>query len=323
MAKPRIGLALGSGSARGWAHIGVINTLRESGIEADIVSGCSMGAFVGAAMVTGNLDRLDHWVRDLDWKDVIGLMDFRLKGGGFIEGDRLMRYFGERQKDVAIESLDRPFGAIATDLSSGREVWLREGSIFNAVRASVALPGLMSPAKSGDRWLVDGGLVNPVPVSLCRAMGADMVIAVNLNGNIVGKRRNPPNGRKNKSGRIDGPSIFSRIGSEIPEGIRNGADRLFGQIRDSAEARLLSGLFSGGEERPSYIDVVGDSINIMQDHITRSRMAGDPPEVVIAPRLSHIHLMEFNRAEETIEEGCSATRRMMPAIREAIDRLEE
>ncbi|MCW8951329.1 MAG: hypothetical protein OQK53_01355, partial [Rhodospirillales bacterium] len=115
----------------------------------------------------------------------------------------------------------------------------------------------------------------------------------------------------------------SRIGSEIPEGIRNGADRLFGQIRDSAEARLLSGLFSGGEERPSYIDVVGDSINIMQDHITRSRMAGDPPEVVIAPRLSHIHLMEFNRAEETIEEGCSATRRMMPAIREAIDRLEE
>ncbi len=184
--KPRIGLALGSGAARGWAHIGVVEALTAAGVKPHVVTGCSIGAFVGAALVTGHIGDLGPWARQLDWREILGHLDLRFAGGGLIEGDRLMRFMSERQEDTEIQDLPIAFGAIATDLATGREVWLRDGSLFRAVRASVALPGLVSPAASEDRWLVDGALVNPVPVSLCRALGADRVIAVNLNSDLAG-----------------------------------------------------------------------------------------------------------------------------------------
>jgi NTE family protein len=207
-----------------------------------------------------------------------------------------------------------PFGVVATDLGNGREVWLREGSLFKAVRASLALPGLLSPAYIDGRWLVDGGLVNPVPVSLCRALGAEVVIAVNLNGDIIGKREPRRRGRVGRRRRKTKPAkeraepksstFLDRLSQELPSRWRNSTDRFVAQ------------LLKGGRERPSYFDVMADSINIMQDHITRSRMAGDPPEILLAPRLSHIRLMEFNRADEAIAEGKACVERALPTIKD-------
>ncbi len=188
-ARTRIGLALGSGSARGWAHIGVIRALTEIGIEPEIIAGSSIGAFVGAAYASNQLDNLEKWVCSLAWKDILEYLDLSLRGGGIIQGEKLLEFLPDVISGSTIESLSRRFGAVATELNTGREVWFRDGSLVEAVRASIGLPGLFAPVWLKDRWLVDGGLANPVPVSLCRALGADIVIAVNLNGDIVGKHQ--------------------------------------------------------------------------------------------------------------------------------------
>lgn len=185
MARPRIGLALGSGSARGWAHIGVIEALHDAGIEPDIVCGASIGSLVGAAYVTDQLATLKTFAEALTWREIVGLLDVRLSGGGLISGQQIVALLHRLNIAAKIEDCAKPFAAIATDLETGREIWLRDGPIDDAVRASISLPGIFSPARHGEHWLVDGGLVNPVPVSACRALGADIVIAVNINGDIV------------------------------------------------------------------------------------------------------------------------------------------
>ena len=184
--KRKVGLALGSGSARGWGHIGAIRAMHEQGIRADIICGSSIGALVGAALASHHLDELEQWVLELSLRDMIKLMDFNLRSGGLIEGERLLESFCRYVDDVPIQQLDTAFGAVATDLESGHECWLQQGSLLDAVRASIALPGLFSPFYHQQRWLVDGGLVNPLPVSMCRTMGADIIIAVNLNSDLVG-----------------------------------------------------------------------------------------------------------------------------------------
>ena len=185
MASARIGLALGSGSARGWSHIGVIEGLAEAGIHPDIVCGCSIGAVVGAAYVAGALAALKDFAQSLTLREIARFLDIRLSGGGLIGGQEIVALLRKLKISGPISSFTKPFAAVATDLHTGREIWLREGPIDDAVRASISLPGILSPATNGDRWLVDGGLVNPVPVSVCRALGADVVIAVNLNGDLV------------------------------------------------------------------------------------------------------------------------------------------
>ncbi len=308
----RIGLALGSGSARGWAHIGVLRALEELGIQVDVVAGSSIGALVGAAYRTGSLDELEEWVTALDRMDIFRLLDARLRGGGFMRGDKLMRAIERRVGDHQIESLDKAFGAVATDLNSGREIWLRKGSILEAVRASIALPGLFSPVQRGERWLLDGGLVNPVPVSLCRAMGADVIIAVNLNGDIVGRNfDNRPQATGDKVSETqteDGDDsedrhheahLFKRLASTLRSGLSVRLDQL-----------IASATRRGDDGGPGLFDVMAGSINVVQDRISRSRMAGDPPDVLIAPRLAHIRLMEFDRAEEAIRGGRKAVERV-------------
>ncbi|MBI5786243.1 MAG: patatin-like phospholipase RssA [Rhodocyclales bacterium] len=285
--KPKIGLALGSGSARGWAHIGVIRALEDAGIRPDIVCGCSIGALVGAAYVGGDLDRLEKWISGLAWKDVLGLMDVRFSGG-LIKGDKLISFLEQHFVDRNIAQLPLPFGCVATDLANGREVWLREGSVVAAVRASIAVPGLLAPVKRDGRLLVDGGLVNPVPVSLCRALGADIVIAVDLGSDIVG----------------------NSLKRGVPAEDRHGP---------SWSARLLTslGLKSNGD-LPSMTSVLSTSVNIMQTRIARSRLAGEPADVLVAPRLAHLGLMDYHRAAEAMPEGVAAVKRMLPAIEYAL-----
>jgi len=295
--KSRLGIALGSGSARGWAHIGVLRGLEQAGIVPDVVAGASIGALVGAAYASNRLDRLEEWVAQIDWWDIIRYMDVRVGG---VEGGRLMQAFRERVEDVPIESLPRPFGAVATDLQTGREVWFQSGSLLEAVRASIALPGLFSPVLHQGRWLVDGGLVDPLPVSLCRALGADRVIAVNLNGNIVGKHFS------SRSSRLGGPSpLLARLSAGLQAMLGNN-----GRAADEAEAV---------EQPPGLFDVMAGSINIMQDRITRARMAGDPPDVVLAPRLAHLGLMDFDQASAAMTAGLECVRLHLPLLRNVLN----
>jgi NTE family protein len=303
--KPKIGLALGSGSARGWAHIGVINALAEQGIKPDIVTGCSIGAIVGAAYAKGELDQLEDWVRQLQWKEVVELMDISFLGGGFLKGDKLIEFFKQRTEDINIEDLETPFATVTTDLDTGREVWLQSGSLLDAVRASFALPGLFTPVEREGRWYVDGGLVNPVPVSLCRAMGAEVVIAVNLNGDVVGKHRR------------DREKEIAHARKQETEAEMELWDRFVGQFRNSVESKKnkwIEELLGTSKDMPGMFEVLAGSINVMQDRITRSRMAGDPPDVMLAPRLAHIGMLEFDHAEEVIAEGGASVQRMQAAL---------
>ncbi len=281
--KPKIGLVLGSGSARGWAHIGVLRALQEAGITPDILCGCSVGALVGAAYADGDLDDLEQWVSGLSWQDVVGLIDVSF-GGGLIKGDKLITFFKRHFVDKDFSALPLPFACVATDLANGREIWLREGSVAAAVQASIALPGLLSPVNRDGRLLVDGGLVNPVPVSLCRALGADIVIAVDLGSNIVGRS------------------------------LKQDA-KASGNGNPGWTGKLLTSLgLKHDHEQPSLAAVLSTSINIMQTRIARSRLAGEPADVLISPRLAHLGLMDYHRAAEAIAEGSAAVKRMLPAI---------
>jgi NTE family protein len=285
--KLRVGLALGSGSARGWAHIGVIRALEAAGIQPEVVCGTSVGALVGAAYVAGELDRLEEWVRTLTMKDVIAFMDFTLSGG-LVRGGRLMDHFRQHFTDRRIEQLATPFAAVATALDTGAEIWLRSGSMFEAVRASVAVPGFFAPVLREGMVLVDGGLVNPVPVSLARAMGADILIAVDLGSDILGRRLRP-----------DPPS--EAPDSAMREWMRRLQDNLGVHVQPQR---------CDGPTMPSILDVLTTSIDIMQVRISRSRMAGEPPDLIVAPRLAHLRLLDFQRAEEAIEEGRRAVQRV-------------
>ncbi|MCX7896929.1 MAG: patatin-like phospholipase RssA [Rhodocyclaceae bacterium] len=282
--KAKLGLVLGSGAARGWAHIGAIRALEEAGIVPDLIVGCSIGAFVGAAYADGQLDRLEQWVTNLTWRDVLGFLDVTLSGG-LIKGEKLIEFFERHFTDVAIEELPKPFACVATDLENGREIWLREGSTAAAVRASIALPGLFAPVEREGRLLVDGGLVNPVPVSLARAMGAEIVIAVDLSADIVGRA-------------LRGKS---------------------GAASSGWTQRLLTTIgLSDGVKLPPVTSVLATAVHIMQTRIARSRLAGEPADVLLQPRLARLALMDYHRAEEAIAEGRAAVRRMLPAIEHAL-----
>lgn len=305
MNKPRIGLALGSGSARGWAHIGVLRALNEAGIQPDVVCGTSIGALVGAAYASNNLDALEQWVCSLDRLSIARLMDVTLASGGLIEGEKLMAAFNERIRETQIEELPREFAAVATDLHSGREIWLQEGSLSDAVRSSLALPGLFTPFQRDELCLVDGGLVNPVPVSLCRAMGAEFIIAVDLNDDIIGRHlREEKSPEENKEAAEN--DLWNQFLNRYMNGIWDKTVNKLNGVRRSLQA-------------PGLFDVMASAINIMQHNITKSRMASDPPDVTLTPRLAHIGLLEFDRAAECIQQGRDSVTRQLSKIKHAMD----
>jgi NTE family protein len=311
---PVIGIALGSGSARGWAHIGVLQALGELGIEPAIVCGSSIGALVGASYVAGHLDALERWAGSLRRRRYLRLIDFRMPGRGLVRGERLMEVLSQFIPDVEIASLPKPFAAVATELATGREVWLREGRLLDAVRTSIAVPGLFTPVKQGERWLVDGGLVNPVPVSLCRALGAQLVIGVNPYGDRMARF----------NGRLGAPvEALTPLEPDLEPAIAaaSGAAAPLERRGRGLRARLRGerlGRVPRGDRGPGVLEVLAAALNIMQDRITRSRMAGDPPDVLLAPRISHVSLLEFDRASEAIAEGRACVQRMLPALQDVV-----
>ncbi len=307
MARPRIGVALGSGAARGWSHIGVLTSLVEAGVEPDVVCGTSIGAFVGAAYVAGRLADLRRWAESVTWREIVGLLDVRLSGGGLIDGKGVVEFLRGLGVEQPIESCMKRYAAVATDLATGREIWLDSGPLHDAVRASIALPGIFSPARMQGRLLVDGGLCNPVPVSVCRALGADVIIAVNLNGDLVGRRFQSQSERPSAAPLGLQNELLGRVLGRLPPGLREQA------------AQVAQRLLPQGPSSPGYFDVLANCINIMQDHITRSRLAGEPPQVLLVPRLRDFGLLEFNRAKEAIAEGRDCVEQALPMLRHYLD----
>lgn len=300
--RPRIGLALGSGGARGWAHIGVLRALLRAGVQPDLIAGTSVGALVGGVYASGHLDTLDSWARQLTAARLVTYLDPRMSGGGLIGGRRMATFMHRYFADGRVEDLPIPFVAVATDLLSGHELWLREGRLVDVLRTAISLPGLFTPVRHEGHWLVDGALVNPVPVSVCRALGARIVIAVNLNADQLGRarvltraiRRSKDFDPGSEMSEADGRALRGRLGAFWPQAFRRrrGAPSLFG--------------------------VMVSAFMITQERMTRSRLAGDPPDLTVTPQLGHVGLLEFERAAEAIAEGEAATERVMAEIRTAL-----
>lgn len=294
---------MGSGSARGWSHIGVLRALLDRGIEPSVVTGSSSGSLVAASYASNQLEALETWVRSLTKIDVWRLLDPSFSGGGVMRGNRLMRAVGDALEDCAIETLTRKFGAVAVDLYTGKEVWIQSGSILDAVRASSGLPGLFQPIFHEGRWLIDGGVLNPVPVSLCRALGADYVIAANLNLPLARSRARQPASKEepettDSANNDDGTELFARWSGLL--------ENFVSSIRSDRQP-----------SEPGMIEVMYTAINIMQGQISRSRMLGDPPDLIVTPRLHDFHLMDFHRAAEAIEAGHAAIEQIAAELPDA------
>ena len=289
----KIGLALGSGSARGWSHIGVIEALAERGIHPEVVCGTSIGSLVGAAYAGGSLECLKGRVCALNKLHTATYFTFGVGAGGLVNRDKLDALFVDcvAAPGALIEELPIRYAAVAAEMATGREYWLKKGPILPAIWASISLPGLFPPVRYHNRWLFDGGLVNPVPISVCRALGAEMVIAVNLNGELIGRH-----GTRKKKAEGEGDFV-DRIAATF---------RHYGTPFFSAE--------EASARQPSMFGTVACAIDIVQDRITRSRMAGDPPDIILTPRLGHIGLLEFYKATEAIREGRACVERMLPVI---------
>ena len=305
-ARPTIGLALGGGAARGFAHIGVIRTLLANGIVPDVIVGTSIGAVVGGCYAAGQMDSLENWARELTVRGVMSYLDISLSGSGLIRGDHLAKRLEDGLRDSRIDDLPIRFAAIATEFNTGHEIWLTRGRLAEALRASYALPGIFTPVRLGGRWLVDGALVNPVPVSAARALGARLVIAVNLNSDLFGRGTIIAN-----HGSDEEDDNASAVSNSKPNGFRG----IFS--RD----RLLRRQFFGRRGRPGIPTVMVEAFNVMQDRITRARLAGDPPDVLISPRLGELGWFDFHRAAEAIAIGAEAAEKSMATVNEAVEVL--
>jgi NTE family protein len=276
--KTKIALALGGGAARGWAHIGVLRALDEAGIEVGLVAGTSIGALVGGCYLAGKLDELEDFARSLTMRRIAGLLDFAIRGGGLFGGMRLNDRMRQHLEEVRIEDLDRPFIAVATEVTSGHEVWITQGSLITAIRASYALPGIFEPVVCNNRTLVDGALVNPVPVSVCRAHEAPLVVAVNLHYDLYGR-------------------------SAVVKHSATDAVQMAREEEAALQRRPVT-----ASSRLGMTAVMVQAYNIIQDRISRARLAGDPPDLSLHPKLGDIGLSEFHRAGEAIDRGYEETR---------------
>jgi NTE family protein len=304
--RPVIGLALGGGAARGLAHIGIVRTLIAHGIAPNVVVGTSIGAVVGGAYAAGHLDKLEDWARSLQPRNILGYLDIRLNGSGLIGGDKLATELEAAIGKTLIEDLPVKFATVATEVRTGHEIWLTHGRMVHAMRASYALPGIFSPVLVGDRWLVDGALVNPVPVSAARALGAEIVIAANLSSDVF----------------THSTTVYSHgAPADALEAVTEAAPPKRGLGRLFSPERTVKREFFGGGGRPGISSVMVDAFNIMQDRITRARLAGDPPDLLISPRVGQIGWFDFHRADDLIAFGARAAERAIDSIQEAIHLL--
>jgi len=301
--KPSIGLALGGGVARGWAHIGVVQRLDELGVKPDIVCGTSVGALVGGFWVAGHLDALEGWARGLTKRRMLSYFDVVLNGSGLMGGKRLEKAMRKYLPAANIEDLPQKFVAVTAELATGHEIWLMEGDLSEAIQAAYGLPGVFPPRAINGRWLIDGALVNPLPVSTCRALGARLVIAVGLHADAFGQAA------------VQRRDRYDTLLEDGGAGLEAAAEGKF------TERLMLRRLFRPSDNAPGVGSVMLASFNILMDRITRSRLAGDPPDVMILPKVSHVPLLDFDKADELIKLGRDAVDCHMPDIEKALTYL--
>jgi NTE family protein len=292
----KIGLALGAGAARGWSHIGVLRELADHGVTPDVIAGTSIGAVVGGCYVANKLNQIEQFARSLTKRRVFAMMDLSFSGTSLIGGDRLKNALEQEVKGLVIENLSRPFAAVATEVGTGHEVWLQQGPLDLAIRASYALPGIFEPVRIGDRYLFDGALVNPVPVTVCRALGAEFVIAVNVTADTMYRSKVIPN--------QSAAAAASDAGTSAPFTGRPGL-----------EGGLLPRYFERrAGDAPNVATAMIDAFNIIQDRILRSRLAGDPPDATIHARTDDVGMFDFHKADQLIAAGRAAAKRALPMI---------
>ncbi|MFC3095690.1 patatin-like phospholipase RssA [Alteromonas sediminis] len=294
----KVGLALGAGAARGWTHIGVIEALQEMGLRIDMVAGCSIGAYVGAAYASGKLPELKEWACSLTEWQTLSLMGVGLKRGGLASGQKVFDKLANDFCAPTFEDMDLPFAVVATDLYSGRERSFKSGPIGDSIKASCAIPGLFSPVLHDDRWLVDGAVVNPVPVNLCRQLGADFIIAVNLSSDFR-PQRSAAVSKKHEESQKHTDDFFSKSQNVIRQ--------WFSPQSNKSEKPTQA-------DSPGVFSVMSSSLEILQARVTRSRLAGEPPDLLIEPRLDNVGLMEFHRANELVESGYATVKRLQEHI---------
>ncbi|PKN11330.1 MAG: patatin [Deltaproteobacteria bacterium HGW-Deltaproteobacteria-4] len=311
---PRIGLALGSGSARGLAHLGVIRALDEAGIKVDYIAGTSIGALIGAVYASGSIDSVESTFQKFDWKKMISFFDVVFPKSGLIDGAKVSDLVRTLVPTAVIESLPIPFCAVATDIQSGEEVAIRQGDLIEAVRASLAVPGIFTPVRSNGLLLMDGGLVNPVPVSVARAMGADIVIAVDLNHQIVaGKNLKPLTAHTMPPDTPDNHSQMSRWMDDLLLSLRKLRKKLLSE--DAPTAKQFHKWLST-EPLPNIFELLLASVNIMEASITESRLGIDKPDLIIRPPLGEFRFLEFNRAKEIISIGYESAKEKIPLLKD-------
>lgn len=299
--EPGIGLALGGGLARGFSHVGVLNCLTRHGIKPSIIAGTSIGAVVGGCYLVGKLKDFEDWALSLNRLKILSYLDIRMRSAGLIGGARLNNLLYHHFGDTKIEDIDTPFITIAADLLTGHEVWIRQGPMIEAMKASFALPGVFPPVEKNGRFLVDGALINPVPVAACQAMGARMTIGVDLHADIIGKNAKPGQAYQT----VAGFDLFNE--KDVPK-----------EEQQKISSSLTRRLFRREQNNPSLFGVMVSALGIMQDRMTRSRLAADPPDIHIKPQIGHIGLLEFEKARELIAAGDEACEKAMPTIREAM-----
>ncbi|MEP3233994.1 MAG: patatin-like phospholipase family protein [Hyphomicrobiales bacterium] len=305
MQKPSIGLALGGGAAKGWAHIGFMKALDEAGIKPDIITGTSMGAVVGGCWAAGKLDELEDFARSLTQRRVFALLDVSLTGSGLINGSRLAKLLMKNLAGIQIEDLDTSFSCLATELENGNEIWLSRGNLSQSLQASYALPGIFKPVNIDNRWLIDGALVNPVPITACRAMGANYVIGVSLSTAGVGMGTVIANSMMNNT-----PSQtenHDQIGN-MPSASPNDEDH--GDTKNSLDGQMAD----EKKDAPGISSVLVQSYNIIQDRVARSRLAGDPPDTLIMPSVGDIGMFDFHRAGDAIDAGYAAAQTIVQQL---------
>ena len=303
--RAKIGIVLGAGAARGWAHIGALRELDAMGLRLDVVVGSSIGTLVGGCYAAGRLDMLEAFARSLTRRRVLGLLDFSFTGSGLIGGERLRSRLQAEFGGLRIEDLPVRFAGVATEIGGGHEIWLRRGLLVDAIRASYALPGVFEPVRINGRWLFDGAIVNPVPVSVARALGADRVIALNISSDRFGRGTaiQDPFGRPERA-----PAV------EVEEPVRDSSSMIARWWRGAnGSAR------AGETAAPGLMTSMVNAFDILQDRIMRSRLAGDPPDALVQVKVGKIGMFEFHRADELIALGREAVRRAAVEIREHAD----
>ena len=301
-----VGLVLGSGAARGWAHIGVLEGLNEIGVKPDVIAGCSVGALVGGAYLIGALDAFEAFARELKPVSALGKFTLKLKRGGFVDAEPAFAAF--EQYDQNIEDLPVKFGAIAADLGTGEEVALTKGSVITAARASSAIPVVFQAVRHMDRWLVDGALANPAPVSLARSLGADVVISVDLNGvPRVLDRFDAPSAS---------PPALVPAPPREPQSVSGAVAKLIEETRTAVQQQIDFAK-ARADATPKLFETAYASADIFQMQLARARAKSEPPDILLQPDMRDAMPTAFDRADEFIAEG----KRTLMEQRHAIEKL--